>query len=113
MAECTVKLCPMMAILCIGTRVRALHLSDYDGSPQCWAQDAMYTASVALLVQLLVAFGAGVLSPSAAVDPTVGTPKHDGVKYVPGRVFMHVVTALTFLALYGGVFLIGASTIII
>merc|ERR1719502_2007085 len=59
MAENTVKFGPMLAILFVGARVRALQMTNQKGSPQCWAQDAMYLASGAVALQLCVVIAGG------------------------------------------------------
>merc|ERR1719310_656248 len=38
----TVAYCPMLAILFVGTRMRALRITDNKGAPQGWVQDGMY-----------------------------------------------------------------------
>ena len=43
-AKGVVFFCPMLAILFVGTRMRALMLTDWKGAPQGWCQDGMYTA---------------------------------------------------------------------
>lgn len=112
MAEYTVKLCPMTAILWVAARMRALHLSDYRGSVQCWAQDAMYVATFALVLQLLVVLGASALSPRVEVDE-VGSPISRNMKYLPGKAFLEAMKAASFVALYGGVLLVGVSVLTI
>merc|ERR1719160_2384747 len=47
----TTAFCPMLAILFVGTRMRALQLTDNRGAPQGWAQDGMYMATWAILIQ--------------------------------------------------------------
>merc|ERR1719359_1906767 len=49
----TVAYCPMLAILFVATRMRALRITDNKGAPQGWAQDGMYMATWALLFQFL------------------------------------------------------------
>merc|ERR1719291_633356 len=110
MGECTVRLYPMVALLFLGARMRALHLSDYQGSPQCWAQNAMYAATFALMVQLLVILAAGTVSKKVGVGPD-GSPVTKGMVYVPGRVFLEVIKVVSFVALYGGILLVGASVL--
>jgi len=110
MGECTVRLSPMVALLFLGARMRALHLSDYKGSPQCWAQDAMYIATFALMAQLLVIVVAGMLSKRVGVGSD-GSPVTKRVGYVPGRVLLEVVKAASFITLYGGVIAVGASVL--
>merc|ERR1719420_1983881 len=53
-AEITVRFAPMLSVLFLATRMRALELSRQRGSPQCWSQDAMYVTTISLFVQLLV-----------------------------------------------------------
>merc|ERR1719321_1639761 len=53
-AKSTVQFAPMLCVLFIATRMRALQISDNKGAPQGWAQDGMYMASWALLVQFLM-----------------------------------------------------------
>merc|ERR1719263_1074683 len=49
----TVAYCPMLAILFVATRMRALLLTNNKGAPQGYAQDGMYMATWALLIQFL------------------------------------------------------------
>merc|ERR1719284_193511 len=63
----TIAFCPMLAILFVGTRMRALQLTKNRGAPQGWAQDGMYMATWSLLIQFVM-----VLVPPCAT----GTPAH-------------------------------------
>jgi len=101
MAEHSVKLSPMLAVLFIGVRMRALQLSKQRGAPQCWAQDAMYGVTVALLVQLVAVLAVAALAPDAGVDES-GSPVPKSVSYFPGRLLLYVLQVATFLALHGG-----------
>lgn len=112
MAECTIRFCPMLSLLFLGARERALLLSGFKGSPQCWAQDAMYASVAALLTQLLMVLGAGILSENVTVDQ-VGSPRWARIKYVPGKFFLELVKAIAFVALYGGVITVGVSVLVI
>jgi len=51
--RCTVQFCPMLSVLFIGTRMRALQITDQLGAPQGWAQEAMLVATFAVLFQAL------------------------------------------------------------
>merc|ERR1719421_803408 len=53
-ARATVQFCPMLAVLFVGTRMRALQLSNNRGAPQGWTQDGMYMATWAILLQFLM-----------------------------------------------------------
>merc|ERR1719446_235604 len=53
-AKATVQLCPMLAILFVGTRMRALQLTQNRGAPQGWVQDGMYLASWSVLIQFMM-----------------------------------------------------------
>ena len=47
----TIMFCPMLAILFVGTRMRALQMTNNKGAPQGWAQDGMYLATWSLFLQ--------------------------------------------------------------
>jgi len=68
LAQKTVQFCPMLCVLFIGLRMRALQITDQKGSPQGWAQQGMFLASYAVLFQLLLILLLGVLQ---------GTPETD------------------------------------
>merc|ERR1719310_1262970 len=53
-AKGTVNFCPMLAILFVGVRMRALRLTDNKGAPQGWVQDGMYMATWAILIQFFM-----------------------------------------------------------
>merc|ERR1719161_377246 len=97
----TVAYCPMLAILFVGTRMRALRITDNKGAPQGWAQDGMYMATWALLIQFLF----GLLVPFCTGQDTPcdedGTPKYEP----QNPILLYIVLALkwlTFIFLYGG-----------
>merc|ERR1719231_146912 len=52
----TVQFCPMLCVLFIGMRLRALQLSNQQGAPQGFVQEAMYLCTYALLIQLIRVF---------------------------------------------------------
>merc|ERR1719281_1587543 len=47
-AKGTINFCPMLAILFVGTRMRALMITNNKGAPQGWVQDGMYMATWAV-----------------------------------------------------------------
>merc|ERR1719443_2839038 len=49
----TVAYCPMLAILFVACRMRALRITNNKGAPQGYAQDGMYMATWAVLIQFL------------------------------------------------------------
>lgn len=112
MAENTVKFGPMLAVLLVAARMRALQMSAQKGSPQCWAQDAMYVASASVLLQLAMVIITGALSPAVAVDDS-GTLITKRIGFLPGRVFLELCKALTFIMLFGGVLTVVSSILII
>merc|ERR1719506_129600 len=101
-AKGTISLCPMLAILFVGTRMRALLLTNNKGAPQGWAQDGMYMATWAVLVQFLMVLFVGITSGKNVELDDDGTPKWnptmDMLKYVA-----LALKWLTFIFLYGGI----------
>merc|ERR1719453_1586997 len=53
-AKTTVEYAPMLCVLFIATRMRALQITDNRGAPQGYVQDGMYLASWAILVQFIM-----------------------------------------------------------
>merc|ERR1719311_2029394 len=61
-AQATIAFCPMLAILFVGTRMRALMITNNKGAPQGWVQDGMYMATWAVLIQFLMVLVVGIAS---------------------------------------------------
>merc|ERR1719478_1733729 len=59
-AKGTINYCPMLAILFVGTRMRALMITNNKGAPQGWVQDGMYMATWAVLIQFLMVLLVGL-----------------------------------------------------
>jgi len=119
-AQGTVAFCPMLAILFVGTRMRALRLTNNQGAPQGYAQTGMYCATWAILIQFLVV----CLMPIAIylmegrveyaeVDDSGNIKHREWSK--GGMIMMGIISfirVLCFLLLYGGVIavIVGAIT---
>merc|ERR1719321_121562 len=100
-ARATVQFAPMLSVLFLGLRLRALQITGSKGQPQKWAQDGMFLATYAVLVQMLMVF----LTPLF----TGGPPKMDddgNVVSQPGNKYVaYTVVAIRYaalLCLYGG-----------
>merc|ERR1719446_1801785 len=101
-AKGTVAYCPMLAILFVATRMRALRITNNKGAPQGWAQDGMYMATWAVLIQFLFGLIVPLCTGTATPCDEDGTPE-----YKPAHpIALYCVLALkwlTFIFLYGGV----------
>jgi len=97
-----VMFCPMLAILFVGTRMRALLLTDSRGAPQGWCQDGMYMATWSLLIQFVMV----LVTPCATGEPA-HVDEDGNIKWEPEHkcLFYTIVAirALGFFLLYGGV----------
>jgi len=97
-----VMFCPMLAILFVGTRMRALMLTDSKGSPQGWCQDGMYMATWSLLIQFVM-----VLVTPCATGVPAQVDEDGNIKWAPENpILFYAVVAiriLGFILLYGGV----------
>jgi len=97
-----VMFCPMLAILFVGTRMRALMLTNWRGSPQGWCQDGMYMATWSLLIQFVM-----VLVTPCATGVPAQVDEDGNIKWEPeNKILFYCVVAiriLGFLLLYGGI----------
>jgi len=97
-----VMFCPMLSILFVGTRMRALLLTDNRGAPQGWCQDGMYMATWALLIQFVMV----LVTPCATGSPAQ-VDEDGNIKLEPEHpIFLYIIIAiraLGFFLLYGGV----------
>jgi len=98
----TVAYCPMLAILFVATRMRALRITDNKGAPPGWAQDGMYMATWAVLIQFLMVLIIPCCTGATSKCDEDGTPE-----YKPENpIALYCVLALkwiTYIFLYGGV----------
>merc|ERR1719218_302991 len=100
--QATIAFCPMLAILFVGTRMRALLITNNRGAPQGWAQDGMYMATWAVLIQFLMVLVVGIASAQNVECDEDGTPKWEPAH----PILVYVALGLkwiTFIFLYGGV----------
>jgi hypothetical protein len=97
-----VMFCPMLAILFVGTRMRALMLTDSKGAPQGWCQDGMYMATWSLLIQFVMV----LVTPCATGEPA-HVDEDGNIKWEPdNQILFYCVVAiriLGFILLYGGI----------
>lgn len=61
-AHTIVHFAPMLSILIVAARLHALQLTDDAGSPQLWAQDSMFIATWAVLIQFALSLGAATIT---------------------------------------------------
>merc|ERR1719498_1998014 len=107
-AKGTIAFCPILAILFVGTRMRALEMTNQKGAPQGWAQDGMYMATWAVLLQFLMVLLIPLCTlfmEGKATHPELDEDGHP--KFKPeGKIALMVVEGIPFIGfalLYGGV----------
>merc|ERR1719207_205873 len=98
----TVGYCPMLSILFVGTRMRALLITNNKGAPQGWVQDGMYMATWAVLIQFLMCMVVPLATGSPGKCDADGTPI-----YEPNNPILTYIALglkwVTYIFLYGGV----------
>merc|ERR1719388_53863 len=53
-ARATVQFCPMLSVLFLGLRLRALQLKPQVGAPQGFAQQGMFLCTYSLMIQVIM-----------------------------------------------------------
>merc|ERR1719387_1669905 len=109
-AKATVQFAPMLSVLFVATRMRALQITKNEGAPQGWVQDGMYLASWALLIQffmcLLMPIFTGRKFTPDTLDGSQKTSDED-INAMPGgkagAIAVTVVRYVALVALLGGV----------
>jgi hypothetical protein len=95
----TVSFAPMLAILYLAARMRALQ---HDGQPQAWAQNCMYASTVALVVTTALAVAIPlILGGETQTDAKTGQSTFKVSNPGLGKAFV-AVRYLTIVAMYGG-----------
>jgi hypothetical protein len=111
-ARLTVQFSPMLAVLFLAVRVRALQVTDRQGGPQGWAQVSMAVCTGSVLVQLLMVVGVAAL-----VDKYPETSKTGVVITQPSNAWLRIpltlVRYVAFVGLYGGLIAVLASIFLI
>merc|ERR1719398_299108 len=104
-AKSTVAFAPMIAVLFIATRMRALQMTDNKGAPQGWVQDGMYLATWSILIQffmcLLMPLFTGKKYTPDSLDGPVAKVDNVSNPYAAGAVTFIRYSAL--IALIGGI----------
>merc|ERR1711937_564554 len=109
-AKATVQFAPMLSVLFVATRMRALQMTQNKGAPQGWVQDGMYLASWAILIQFLMCLLMPIFTGRKFTPDTLdGSQKttDDDINAMPGgkagAIAVTVVRYTALLALLGGV----------
>jgi hypothetical protein len=96
LATDTVKFAPMLCILFIGARMRALQMDPVNGSPQPWAKMCFYVCTYALLAQTILVL--------LTMIPALGAKVEDGEVHLEGAAgkVVQVFQLVTMICIYGG-----------
>jgi len=96
-----VSLCPMLSILFVACRMRALQLTSQQGSPQWWTENAMELCTFAIFIQVLCCMALPAFTGAATVVDPDGNAKFE----LPPMTVAYAVQAIKYIALlclYGG-----------
>merc|ERR1719324_1749103 len=102
MCQNTVGFAPMLCILFIGARMRALQIDPVNGNPQKWAQMCFYLCAYSVMVQVVM-----LLMIPLVLDGKLkpGTTEGDVTFEMPNPTMMAILMAMRYmvmLAMYGG-----------
>jgi hypothetical protein len=100
-AKSTVQFCPMLSVLFVGLRMRALQITNNEGAPQGWAQQGMFLSTYSVMLQLFMV----LLMPLFTSGPSKLDANGLMVAESGNPIVTYVLTAIRYLALvalYGG-----------
>jgi len=114
-ARSTVMFAPMLSILFVGARMRALQLAkDENGSiprnagPQKWVQDAMFVATWAVFVQLIMTMLVSMLTGATPESDQDGNVKVPASVNKQVAITVEIVRYLTMICMY-----VGATAVVV
>merc|ERR1719321_789370 len=102
LAKFTVNFAPMLCILFIGARMRALQMDPKHGNPQKWAQNCFYLGAYSVMVQTLLVI---VMPLVVSCECKQGASEGDVVFEMENPtigIIISVIRWICLLALYGG-----------
>merc|ERR1719271_514892 len=102
MCQNTVGFAPMLCILFIGARMRALQIDPVNGNPQKWAQMCFYLCAYSVLVQVAILMMIPLVLDGKLKE---GSTQGDVTFELPNPTMMSILMAMRYmvlLALYGG-----------
>merc|ERR1719446_1145077 len=106
-AKATVQFAPMIAVLFVATRMRALQMTDNKGAPQGWVQDGMYLATWSIMIQfmmcLIMPIFTGAKYTPDQLDGEQKPGENDNVGNQYGAMAVTFVRYCALIALLGGV----------
>jgi len=99
LAAFTVNMAPMLCILFIGARMRALQIDPINGAPQPWAQNCFWACAYSILVQALIV----ILLPYTAPGATAVRGDFEGDVKFQGLTggFATLLSLIRYCALFG------------
>jgi hypothetical protein len=105
-AGVSITFAPLICVLFVACRMRALQITQQQGSPQSWAQDCMYLCVLATCIQVLCCLLMPVFTNAATVVDEQGHPDFD-FRPLFGAYVVSVIKYIALMCLHGGV--IGVS----
>jgi hypothetical protein len=114
MAKLTVNFAPMLCILFIGARMRALQMDPKNGNPQLWAQRCFYLCTYSVMIQALLCIFVPLLIPDCVCKQ--GSSEGDVTFESPNQTINVVLNATRYfllLSLYVGFTAVMVSVFII
>merc|ERR1719161_317308 len=102
LAKYTVNFVPMLSILFIGARMRALQMDPISGAPQWWAQDCFYACTFLVLLQTALLI---LLPFCTECECKQGIAEGDAIFVMENQLAAIVMTVIRYVAvlgLYGG-----------
>merc|ERR1719265_771187 len=102
LAKFTVNFAPMLCILFIGARMRALQMDPKHGNPQKWAQNCFYMCAYSVMIQTLLVIVAPLC---VSCECKQGSSEGDVVFEMENQTLALIITVIRWiclLALYGG-----------
>merc|ERR1719163_845314 len=113
MAKMTVNFAPMLCILFVGARMRALQIDPKRGAPQAWAQNCFYLCTYSVMAQCILVIAMPYVT---SCECKRGISEGDVVFVGLSPAIGSVMTALRYvlmLALYGGFMAVMVSVFLI
>jgi hypothetical protein len=102
LARFTVNFAPMLCILFIGARMRALQMDPKHGNPQKWAQNCFYLCAYSVMIQTLLVL---IMPFCVECECKQGSSEGDVVFEMENQMIAMIISAIRWiclLALYGG-----------